>query len=344
MGIIISIIIFGLIVFFHELGHFLLAKFNGIRVREFAVGMGPTLLSFERNGTKYALHLLPIGGFCAMDEDEEADKDDPSSFNNKSVWARISVILAGPVFNFILAFFMSVIIVLLAGYDAPILNDVEEGYPAYEAGIKAGDTIVKMGNSSIHIFREISMYNSFNGSEDVTIVYVHDGEKHTVTLTPKYDEELGYYRLGITGGTYEKANLLKAVQYGGYEVEYWINLTLKSIGMLFTGKVGMNDMSGAVGIVNVMDETYNSAKSYGLFVVIVELLNISILLSANLGVMNLLPIPALDGGRLVFLFVEAIRKKRVDPNKEGYVHLIGLAFLMALMLFVTINDIRQIFF
>lgn len=343
LGIIFAIIIFSFIVFFHELGHFSLAKKNGIDVEEFAIGMGPNLFSKEYKGTRYCIKLLPIGGLCMMGEDEEAT-DSPSNFNNKSVWARISVIAAGPVFNFILAFVFAVILVAMVGYDAPVIDSVEEGYPAYEAGIEAGDTIVEMNGKRIHVFREITAYNQFNQGKDTEIVFLRDGVEKSVTLTPKMDEERNYYRFGIGGGGYTKANVLTALKYGAYELRFWICTTLDSLKMLITGRIGVDQLSGPVGIVSVVDDTYQQSKSYGVFMVIVQLLSIAVLLSANLGVMNLLPLPALDGGRLVFLVVEAIRRKRIPPEKEGYVHLVGITLLMALMVFVMFNDIRRIFF
>ncbi len=343
MGIILAILIFSFIVFFHELGHFLLAKMNGVEVNEFAVGMGPAIYSREYKGTKYAVRIFPIGGFCAMGEDDEATES-PNNFNNKSVWARISVIAAGPVFNFILAFIFSVILTAMVGYDKPVVSGVEEGYPAAEAGIQAGDTIVKMGGKRIHLFREVSVYNQFHQGEEVAVTYRRNGEEKTVTLTPKEDKELGYERLGISSSGYEKANLLTALQYGVYVERFWINTTLESLKMLVTGKVGIDQLSGPVGIVDVVDDSYKESRSYGFMAVLAQLLYIAILISANLGVMNLLPLPALDGGRLVFLFVEAVRRKRVPPEKEGYVHLVGIACLMILMVFVMFNDIRRVFF
>ncbi len=343
MGIILAILIFSFIVFFHELGHFLLAKMNGVEVNEFAIGMGPAIYSREYKGTKYAVRIFPIGGFCAMGEDDEATES-PNNFNNKSVWARISVIAAGPVFNFILAFIFSVILTAMVGYDKPVVSGVEEGYPAAEAGIQAGDTIVKMGGKRIHLFREVSVYNQFHQGEEVAVTYRRNGEEKTVTLTPKEDKELGYERLGISSSGYEKANLLTALQYGVYVERFWINTTLESLKMLVTGKVGIDQLSGPVGIVDVVDDSYKESRSYGFMAVLAQLLYIAILISANLGVMNLLPLPALDGGRLVFLFVEAVRRKRVPPEKEGYVHLVGIACLMILMVFVMFNDIRRVFF
>lgn len=341
MGIILALLLFSFIVFFHEFGHFLLAKLNGIDVDEFAIGMGPAIFSKEYKGTLYAIRILPIGGYCAMGEDDEAT-DSPGNFNNKPVWARISVIAAGAIFNFILAFIMSVIFVSMAGYDAPVIDKVDEGFPAVEAGIMPGDKIIRMNDEKINIFREITMYNQFHQGEETDITFVRDGEKHTVTLTPIMDEKLGYTRFGFVSMGNQKATVLTALQYGAYEVGFWIETTLDSLKMLITGKIGADQLSGPVGIVDVVGDTYEQSKEYGGLVVSANLLSLAILLSANLGVMNLLPLPALDGGRLVFLFIEAIRGKRVPPEKEGYVHGLGMLLLLALMVFVMYNDIVRL--
>ncbi len=342
MGIIIAILMFSFIILFHEFGHFIVAKLNHIDVEEFSLGMGPCLLKKVYHGTQYSLRLLPIGGYCAMGEDEEAT-DSPSNFNNKSVWVRIAVIASGPVFNFILAFVLSFVMIMMSGYDKPVIGAVAEGYPAAESGMEAGDTIVKMGDKRIHIFREISTYNQFHQGETTEITYLHDGEEKVTVLTPMYDEAYDYYLFGISGGEYTKANLFTGIQYSFYEVGYWIWSTIGSLGMLITGQIGIDQLSGPVGIVNVVDDSYNQAASYGIYAIVVQMLYLAILLSANLGVMNLLPIPALDGGRLLFLFIEAIRKKRVPPEKEGYVHLAGMVLLMILMVVVFFNDIQKLF-
>lgn len=342
MGIVLAILVFGLIVFIHELGHFLLAKANKITVHEFSIGMGPRLFSFEKGETRYSLKLLPIGGSCMMGEDD-ADDQTEGSFNSKSVWARMAVVVAGAVFNFILAFVFAVILVAYTGYDKPIISGVEEGFPAQEAGMQAGDRIIKMNNKKIHLWREVTYYNMFHQGETVELVYERDGEKHEVTITPKQDED-GSYLLGVTSPKeLQKANVLTAIQYGVYEVRFWISTTLESLKMLITGVVGLDQLSGPVGIVNVVDDTYQQSKGEGAIYVLMQLLNIGILLSANLGVMNLLPLPALDGGRLVFLIVEAIRGKRVPPEKEGIVHGIGMILLLALMVFVMFNDVKRLF-
>lgn len=343
MGIILALILFSFIVFFHELGHFALAKKNGIDVTEFAIGMGPILLQKEYKGTRYCLKLLPLGGSCMMGEDEEAT-DSPNNFNNKSVWARISVIAAGPIFNFILAFIFAVILVGMFGYDEPVVGEVEEGYPAAEAGMEVGDRILQIGDQNVHIYRDVSMYLQFHSEEDVKIVYERDGVDRAVTLSPKMDENLGYGRIGIASSGNTKANILTALQYGAYEVEYWIQITMESLKMLVTGKIGVDQLSGPVGIVDVVDTAYQETRSYGPVIVFGQMLNLAILLSANLGVMNLLPLPALDGGRLIFLFLEVIRRRRVSPEKEGYVHMVGIVLLMILMVFVMYNDIQRVFF
>lgn len=342
MGIVLAILVFSTIVFVHELGHFLLAKANKIRVDEFSIGMGPRLLSFVKGETRYSLKLFPIGGSCMMGEDDVDDMSE-GSFNSKSVWARIAVVAAGAIFNFILAFIFAVILVGYTGYDEPIISGVMSGYSAEAEGMQEGDRIVKMNGKRIHLWREVTSYNLFHPGEKVKLVYERDGEKYEATIVPKKDEN-GQYLLGVTSpAKYKKANVFTALQYGVYEVKFWICTTIDSLKMLITGGVGINQLSGPVGIVNVVDETYQQSKSYGAVVVLMQMLNIGILLSANLGVMNLLPIPALDGGRLIFLFIEVIRGKRLASDKEGKVHLVGMILLFALMIFVFFNDIIRIF-
>lgn len=342
MGIILAILVFSLIVFVHELGHFLLAKINKIRVDEFSIGMGPRLLSTVKGETRYSLKLFPIGGSCMMGEDDVDDMSE-GSFNSKSVWARIAVVAAGAIFNFILAFIFAGIIVSYTGYDEPVISGVVPGFSAEAEGMQEGDRIIRMNGKKINLWREVTYYNMFHAGETVELVYERDGEKYEVTIVPKQDED-GNYLMGVTSPSeYKKANIFTAMQYGIYEVKFWISTTLESLKMLITGGVGVDQLSGPVGIVDVVDDTYQQSKDYGAIVVLMQMLNIGILLSANLGVMNLLPLPALDGGRLVFLVIEAIRGKRVAPDKEGMVHFVGMMLLFALMIFVLFNDIKRIF-
>ena len=339
---IIAILLFSAIILFHELGHFLLAKANGIRVNEFSLGLGPTIVGFTKGETKYSTKLLPFGGACMM-EGEDSQSDDDRSFQKKSVWARISVVAAGPIFNFIMAFVLAVIILGNIGISTPTVAQVEDGYGAQTAGLQAGDEIIKMNHKHIHFFKEISMYTLFHAGETVEVTYERNGERHIVEVQPTYDEEQGRYRYGIDGsGEYTKVGPIKTLQYSVYEVKYWIQYTVGSLKMLLTRQVSVNDLSGPVGIVKTIGDTYDMSKSDGAFYVWMNLLNLALLLSANLGVMNLLPIPAMDGGRLVFLVIEAIRGKRVSEDKEGMVHFIGLLCLFGLMILIMFNDIRKL--
>lgn len=343
MSIILALIIFSLIILIHELGHFLLAKRGGIVVEEFSLGMGPRLISTVKGGTRYSLKLLPFGGSCMMLGEDENTMEE-GSFASKSVWTRISVIAAGPIFNFILAFLLSLFIIGSIGVDRPVVIEVNEGSPAAEAGLQAGDKILKMNNKPIRLSREVSNYVTFHQGQEVTMVYDHEGQEKTVVMEPKQNEG-GRYVFGISmNANYrEKVGSWETIKYSAYEVKYWISATLESLKMLFQGKVGINDMAGPVGVVSIIGDTYEQSIPSGGFYVWLNMLNISILLTANLGVMNLLPLPALDGGRLVFLILEAIRGKRINPEKEGLVHFIGLMALMVLMVVVMFNDVRKLF-
>lgn len=344
MGIILAIILFSVIIIFHELGHFTLAKLNKIRVDEFSLGLGPTLIGKQIGETKFSLKLLPFGGACMMGEDDTEDVSE-GSFNSKSVWARMSVILAGPVFNFIMALVFSIILVAWIGYRAPVVADVSKGYSAEEQGLQKGDIITALDGKSIHLWDDINLFNLMHKNADsVKVTYERDGKKNTVTLVPKKLAGDSEKRLGIVSSDKPtRAGIIDSVKYGAYTLKYWINYTFDCLKLLVTGQVGIRQMSGPVGIVNLVDNTYKAAAPAGWSMVVVNLLNIATLLSANLGVLNLLPIPALDGGRLVFLIVEAVRRKRVPPEKEGMVHFAGFALLMVLMVVVMFNDIRNLF-
>ena len=341
LGIIVALIVFSIIILFHEFGHFLLAKKNGVGVTEFALGMGPILFSFKRGETVYALKALPLGGSCSM-VGEDTDETGDNSFNSKGVWQRFSVIAAGPVFNFILAFVFAVILVSIVGFDTPVVYKVEEGGPAWEAGIRDGDVIQSVNGKKVHMYKEFRIEVLMNsGGAPMEMVLSRNGSTYGTTVTPELGSD-GTYKIQIYGGQYERTGVLDTLKYSAFEVRYWITTTVRSLGMLITGQVSANDLSGPVGIVDMIDDTYQEARSYGWLDVLLNMMNICILLSANLGVVNLLPIPALDGGRLVFLIVEAVRGKPVPPEKEGWVHTIGFALLMVLMVFILYNDIHKL--
>lgn len=356
MKIVIAILIFSLIIIIHELGHFLLAKKNGICVLEFSLGLGPKLCGFQKGETFYCIKALPFGGECRMlgeDEDEDAE----NAFGKKSAWARISVVAAGPIFNFILAFVLAILVISIGGYDRPEVRKmvrVDERMPLVEAGIREGDVIKEINGKKIYLSREIRTYlQMYNNKEDIEITYERNGKKMKATVTPeKYvqiDDKTGEvvaesYMIGISElGDREKGNPLEILKYSVYEVRFWIVSTYDSLGMLFTGKLGVDDLSGPVGIVDVIGDTYEAAKEVNIMSVVLSMLNMAILLTANLGVMNLLPFPALDGGRLVFLLIEAITGKRVSTNVEAVIHFVGLLLLFGLMIFVMFNDVIRIF-
>ncbi len=343
MKFIIAILIFSLIILFHELGHFLLAKKNGIKVNEFCLGLGPTLFGVQKGETFYSVKLLPFGGACMM-EGEDGESENEGSFGSKSVWARMSVVVAGPLFNFILAYALAFILISCIGVDVPVLTGVTDGYPAQEEGMQEGDVIVKINQKPIHFYREVSMYTYFNPKESLDVTYERDGERFHAHIEPKLDEASGRYKIGIVAnGERERQSVWSNVKNGFYELKYWIWTSLQSLKMLVTGKVSVNELSGPVGIVKSIGDTYDASKQDGMFYVFLNMLNFSILLTANLGVMNLLPLPALDGGRLVFLIIEAIRRKKINPEKEGMVHFVGIMILMGLMVLVMFNDIRKLF-
>lgn len=332
----------------------MIARRNGIRVNVFMIGMGPTLFAWQRGDTRFEVNLLPVGGACVFDgmdamygadgDDSAAAALDEHSYPNASVGARIATVVGGPMANMIVAFLFALIVVGFSGTDLPEVYSVVENSAAEDAGIAAGDTIVSINGERIHMYREVQMFSSFNYGESLDIVYEHDGETHEVTLTPRYDEEAGRYYIGLIGKAgYNKLGALDTLKYSFYEVEYWVRVTIKSLAQIFRGHFQLDDLSGPVGVVQVVDETYESTKSYGLPTVVLTFLNLSTLLSVNLGIMNLLPIPALDGGRLLLLIIEAIRGKKLPPDKEGYVTLAGAVALIALMIVVMLNDISKFF-
>ena len=427
MKIVIAIIIFSGIILFHELGHFLLAKLNRIEVTEFSLGMGPRLISTVKNGTRYSLKLLPLGGSCAM-AGEDADDESPGSFNAAPVWGRITVVAAGPIFNFILALVLAIVIVGFVGYDPATVMEVTEGSAAEKAGLKEGDLITEYQGYHIDLGKDLYVYSYLNelkegdtirlkvkrdgkeqeityksdvnvryllgfnrsdtnsmivqsliegmpleeaglqagdvitgingvriadgnayekyikkhplSKEPVTITYERDGLEYEAEITPKE------YRTPISGFGYntgsEKTSGFNVLKYGVIEVKYMIRTTILSLKELVTGHLGMNDLSGPVGVVDAIGNTYDQAKSEGVLILWMNMLNMAVLLSANLGVMNLLPLPALDGGRLVFLLAEAVRRKPVNRQVEGMIHFAGLMLLMALMVVVMYNDILKI--
>lgn len=266
------------------------------------------------------------------------------AFPEAGVWRRIATVFAGPFFNFILAFVVAVVLTAFSGVDLPVIGQVSEDSAAEEAGLQPGDRITQINREKIHFYREITVISSLNQGEAMEVHYERDGEKGVANLQPRYDEQAGRYYMGLVGaGEYLKCNPLQVFQYGFYEVEYYVKTTYKSLGMLLRGRVTKDDVSGPIGIAQFVGESYEHAEeNYGMASAILTMLEIVVLLSVNLGILNLLPLPALDGGRLLFMLVEVVRGKPVSPEKEGMVHFAGLVVLMVLMVFIMYNDIMRL--
>ena len=326
---------------------------------EFSVGFGPRLLSWvsQKTGIRYSLKLLPLGGSCAMlgefgeDEDEKEEVPDVKgvSFFDKGPLAKMAVIAAGPIFNFILAFVFSLVILSWAGIDPAVIAGTSDGMPAETAGLKEGDVITKLDGRKIHLSREISMYLMTAGQDPVQVEYRRYDEtssswttEHTV-IQPEFKD--GRYYLGVILQGHRDApeSLVQVLQYSVYEVRYWILTVIDSLKMIVGGKVTTNDIAGPVRIVTIIDQTVEENTQYGFVTVVMNLLNLMVMFSANLGVMNLLPFPALDGGRLVFLFWELVTGHPVSQRIEGAVNMTGMALLMTFMVFVVWNDLRILF-
>ena len=347
VSIILFIIIFCVVVVSHELGHFLVAKKNGIHVVEFFIGMGPSLFSFTRGDTKYSLKLFPIGGACVFEGEDGLEKEkgelSEGAFPNAPVFARIATVFAGPLFNFLVAFVAALILVWACGVTLPVVRSVSEGSGAEQAGLQEGDVICSMNGSSVHLQNQVYFFSIVNRGEAIRLVYERDGVRYHTTVNPQLNEAEGRYYMGITSGQFLDCSVPQTFQYAFYTMEYMVQSTFKSLSMLVRGQLTRQDVSGPVGIVKAVDDTYDEAKNYGVSSVVLSMINFVLLLSVNLGIINLLPLPALDGGRLVFLLVEAVRGKPVPPEKEGMVHLAGFMALMVLMVLVFFNDITKFF-
>lgn len=340
--------LFGFIVLFHEFGHFIAAKRCGVRVLEFAVGMGPRIFGFRKNGTLYSVRALPLGGFCSMlGEDEEEETPSAESVNQKKPIERLLIILAGPLFNFFLALFLAFLIISAKGRDDCRLVAVTPGYPAEAAGMQAGDTITSINGRRMIFFRELTQYLYFHPAEEalVTVSRGEGAEKRELSfsLTPRYDAERGAYMLGVQvkGGRTPVRGFFPRLRYAAEELRFQISSTAEALLMMARGAISVKSLTGPVGIIETIGETVDETRPYGWKAVLWNLVNIGLLLSANLGVMNLLPLPALDGGRILFCLAELVLGRSIDKKAEGYIHLAGFGLLMALMIFVLFNDIGR---
>ena len=348
MYIILAILAFGILIFVHELGHFLVAKACGVRVTEFAMGMGPRLLHKQGKETVYSLRALPIGGFCAM-EGEDGPSEDPRAFSNQSAWRRLLILVAGSAMNFLLGLLL--ICLLYAGsqgLSSPVIRDFFPGCP-YEGTLQVGDEIRSVNGHRIYFTANFSEYASADADGDLDLVIRRGGQRirlngyHMVPVEYQNEDGTVDLKYGLYFGI-EEANVFSTLKYAFYTCLDFVRMVWQGLVMLFSGQAAMSDMTGVVGIVDIINDTGQSAPTVSQG--IQNIIYLVAFIAVNLAVMNMLPIPALDGGHVLTLLVsQAIWKitgKKPDPRIEGYIHYVGLILLLGLMAVVLYFDIARI--
>ncbi|WP_130863614.1 RIP metalloprotease RseP [Bacilliculturomica massiliensis] len=330
--IIFAVIIFCLLILVHELGHFAVAKSVGVRVNEFSLGMGPLLFQFTRGDTEYSLRALPIGGFCRM-EGEDEDSADPRAFNNRPIWARALVVVAGSFMNLVTAILIITCIAMAIGVATNGVAAVEGGSPAAEAGVLPGDKILSVDGEKVSSFSDV--ISAVGGSEGATVSLeiLRSGQKMTIESGVTVNDS-GRRVIGVTSeirkspGVALTTGVSSTFAMGGQMLDY--------LGQLFTGRGSMDDLVGPVGIVSMIGD---QAK-LGL----INLANLTALLSLNLAIVNMLPFPALDGGRLLFLIIRLFTGKAVSDETEGKIHFAGMMILFAFMAYILVKDVDRFIF
>lgn len=347
MYIILAILAFGILIATHELGHFIAAKACGVKVNEFAVGMGPTLWKKQGKETKYSLRLLPIGGFCAM-EGEDEESVDPRAFTTQKLWKKLIILVAGAAMNFLFGFIIVAVVFFQYNYFAGnTINSFADGFPLEEQ-LHVGDRIYSIDGERIYYADDFSMFMSRAKNDTVDMVVVRDGQKITLNDLPltlrEYEVDGStVLKYGINFNIIE-GNFLDKLDYSWRNTKNFVRLVRLGLTDLITGAVGVRELNGVVGIVDTINDVGEASATTS-----DALLNIAYLcafIAVNLAVMNMLPIPALDGGRVFLLLVtwviEKISKKHIDPKYEGYIHATGMVLLLALMVFAMFNDILRI--
>lgn len=337
------IFVFGLLIMGHELGHFLMAKLSGIKVMEFSFGMGPRILKFGSGETEYSWRVFPVGGFVKMLGEEE-QINDPRSFSTKPTLVRMAVIAAGPVMNVIISILIFAIIAMSAGYTKPVVDDYAKydkelgvgtsaEYPARKAGVLPGDKIVMADDQKILIYQDFQMFMYQNGGKPFELTVDRQGKRLSIQITPKYDETEQRYIIGIWPVT-GRASLIEGTRYGALNTWFYARQIAGFFTGLVSGKASAKDVSGPVGIIKYTGDA--AKQGFG------TLISFTAFLSVNLAIMNLIPFPALDGGWLIILLIEGVRRKKLDANKVGIVNFIGFAFLMILIVVITFRDFMRL--
>ncbi len=327
--IIASLLIFGLLILVHELGHYFVARLTGIRVLELAIGFGPKIIGWNRNNTDYSLRIFPLGGFCRMLGENPEEADEPDSFPQKPILSRAAVLVSGAGMNLILAigvFF--IIFFFLIGVpvtNSGMIGQVIDSMPAKSAGLQQGDVITAIDGQVVGDWEDVLVLISEKPATKIELLVERDQSEFSVLLQTETEQETGRGMIGIT------PPVLKYRFFDSLKISFQrFGMIIASIFQVITGKAPL-DVAGPVGIIFVIGEVAQTG--------VVNLLLLTALISISLGIMNLLPIPALDGGRLFFLVIEGLRGKRIDPEKEGFIHFIGFALLILLILFVTYQDL-----
>lgn len=335
MAILITIIGFGIMVLLHELGHFLVAKKFGVLVHEFSIGMGPKIYSFGKGETMYSLRALPIGGFVRLEgEGETEETDNLRSFANLAPIKRIAILIAGAAMNILLGWLIFTIININFGVSTGTITQIADEYKQ-QTVLQAGDTILKMDNKTIHNFDDVAAFMRDADGSDIDIVVKRNGEKKSVTVTPFNVGES--YKLGAVFSL-EKTGILKSAEYAVYDSINIANAVIDAVVDLVRGKQSLDTLSGPVEIVSVVGDVTKNHNQY----TFINILILFAMITVNLGIFNLLPFPALDGGSIVFALYELITRKKVKQEIVGYVSFIGFALLMLLAVYVTIGDIKSL--
>lgn len=342
-----AIIMFGVLIFVHELGHFLAARLCGVKVNEFAMGMGPTLWKKQGKETVYSLHAFPIGGFCAM-EGEDEESDSPDSFNNQRGWKKFIILVAGAGMNFL----FGVILILClfsqsSGFVSTQISALMEGCPSADY-LQAGDEILSIDGSPVYLSGDISTLLARGNGETATFVVRRNGERLKLEDVPcylkEYETESGTSLLYGFQFQVVKATIGNRISYSFRQAADFVRMVWYSLEALVSGAVGVRDLSGPIGIVSTMSEVGEASASW--MDALLNLVYFSAFIAVNLAVMNLLPLPALDGGRIFFLVINGICwllvRKKIPAKYEGYVHAAGLILLLALMVIVAVSDVLRL--
>ena len=331
---------FGFLIFIHELGHFLCARAFGVGIKEFSIGMGPKIFKWKskNSGTQFALGVLPFGGYVSMvGEDEEADSDD--SFNKKPGWQRLLIVMAGPIMNLILGFIIMIVMISMVGnlYSNTIYYDDATPSISHSCGLQDGDTVVKIGNTTVHTWYEVNYEVTNQGYKPLDITVRRNGEKLFLegVVFPSVESSGMVFGQVDFYPQKEDFNVFNLVKHGYFRSVSTVKMIIDSFVDLFRGRYGLDAMSGPVGIT----QTIGDFAAKGLY----SFLNIFVIITINLGVFNLFPIPALDGGRVLFIVIEMIVGRKLDPKIEGYINFVGLMLMLGLALVVTFNDIIRLF-